>query len=153
MSAETKLAELNVELPPPPEAVGIYLPALNIGNLCYTSGHLPLRPDGSIMQGKVGADDSTDDGYAAARQCGLTILATLKRHLGSLDNVKRVVKIVGMVNSTEDYTQHPKVINGCSELMKEVFGDVDGVGTRSAVGMSSLPLGAMVEIEAIFEIQ
>ena len=153
MSAEARLAELNEELPPAPEAVGVYLPAVNVGKLCYTSGHLPLWPDGKMIKGKVGRDGDTEAGYAAARQCGLTILSTLKRHLGSLDKVKRVIKIVGMVNATEDFVEHPQVINGCSELMKTIFGEECGVGARSAVGMNSLPLGVMVEIEAIFEIE
>ncbi len=153
MSAEQRLAELGYELPPAPSAVGVYRPAMNVGNLCYTSGHIPLNTDGSMIKGCVGRTADVAEGKAAAVQCGLTILSTLRKHLGSLDRVKRVVKLVGMVNAVEDCTQHPEVINGCSELFKQVFGDEAGIGTRSAVGMSSLPLGVMVEIEGIFEIE
>jgi len=152
MSAEQRLAKMNVTLPPAPKAVGVYQPAVTVGNLCYTSGHVPLLPDGSMIKGCVGRDADQQAGYDAARQAGLTILATLKQHLGSLDRVKRVVKIFGMVCCSDDFEGHPAVINGCSELMKEVFGDEAGVGARSAVGMNSLPLGIMVEIEAIFEL-
>ncbi len=153
MSAENRLSELGHQLPPAPDAVGVYKPAITIGNICYTSGHVPLLPDGSMIRGCVGSDGiEVADGYEAAKQCGLAILSTLKVHLGSLDKVKRVIKIVGMVNSTASFEGHPAVINGCSELMKEVFGDDAGIGARSAVGMSGLPLGVMVEVEAIFEL-
>ena len=153
MSADKRLSELGVELPPPPSAVGVYKPAITAGNMCYTSGHVPLLPDGSMIRGCVGCDGvQVADGYDAAKQCGLAILATLKVHLGSLDKVKRVIKIVGMVNASSDFDGHPTVVNGVSELMKYVFGDDAGVGARSAVGMSGLPLGVMVEVEAIFEL-
>ena len=152
MSADKRLEELGYVLPPPPKAVGVYKPAMNVGNLCYTSGHVPLNTDGTMIMGCVGRGADEQEGYLAARQVGLTMLATLKQHLGSLDRIQRVVKIFGMVACTEDFCGHPGVINGCSELMKEVFGDDAGVGTRSAVGMSSLPLGVMVEIEAVFEL-
>ena len=153
MSAETRLSEMGVELPPPPSAVGLYKPAITVGNLCYTSGHVPLLPDGSMIRGCVGCDGvEVAEGYDAAKQCGLAILSTLKAHLGSLDKVKRVVKILGMVNSSPDFDGHPAVVNGCSELMKEVFGEDAGVGARSAVGVSALPLGVMVEVEAVFEL-
>ena len=154
MSADKKIEELGYELPPASTAVGVYKPAITVGNLCYTSGHVPLLPDGSMIKGCVGRDGVDQDaGYAAARQCGLAILATVKEHLGSLDRIGRVIKIVGMVNATAEFEGHPAVLNGCSELMKAVFGEDHGVGARSAVGMSGLPLGVMVEIEAIFELK
>ena len=153
MSADRRLKDLGYELPPPPEAVGVYQPAITVGNICYTSGHVPLLPDGSLIKGCVGRDGvEKEDGYNAAKQCGLAMFSTLLQHLGSLDKIKRVIKIVGMVNATPDFEGHPAVVNGISELMKEVFGDVAGVGARSAVGMSGLPLGVMVEVEAIFEL-
>ncbi len=153
MSAEQRLADLGYELPPAPSAVGVYKPAIDVGSLCHTSGHLPINTDGTLITGCVGNGADQEAGYLAARQCGLTLLATLRQHLGSLDRVKRVVKLVGMVNATSDFTAHPAVVNGCSELMREVFGDDAGVGARSAVGMTGLPLGAMVEIEGIFEVE
>lgn len=152
MSAEQRLRELGLELPAAPSAVAVYKPALTVGNLVFTSGHLPIKSDKSLMTGTVGKDVDQETGYAAARQAGLNILATLKSHLGDLDKVKRVVKIFGLVNSASDFTMQPAVINGCSELMKDVFGEDAGVGTRSAVGVNTLPLGVIVEIEAIFEI-
>ena len=151
MSADEKIKSL--ELPPAPKAVGVYKPALTIGNICYTSGHLPVKVDGSLITGTVGKDVDQKQGYDAARQAGLTMLATLKAHLGELDRVKRVIKIFGMVSSTPDFVQQPAVINGCSELMAEVFGEDAGVGTRSAVGVAALPLGVPVEVEAIFELK
>ena len=155
MSADKKLTELEsqgLELPPAPKSVGVYKPALVVGTLLYTSGHLPLTTDGGIITGCVGKEADKQAGYEAAKQSGLAILATLKKELGSLDKVKRVVKIFGLVNCTSEFTGQPGVINGCSELMREIFGEDHGVGTRSAVGTNSLPLGAMVEIEAIFEL-
>jgi len=153
MGIDERLAELGLELPPAPSAVAVYRPSLVVGNLCYTSGHLPVNPDGSLHLGCVGRDADQDAGYAAAKQAGLAILATLKAELGSLDRIEQVVKLFGMVNSTPEFTNQPAVINGCSELMREVFGEKIGIGTRSAVGVSSLPLGVMVEIEAIVTIQ
>jgi len=152
MSADQRLKELGWELPPGPKALGVYLPALVSGNLCYTAGHLPMSPDGSMAKGCVGRDVDLEFGTAAARQCGLTLLSTLQNYLGSLDRIKQVVKLFGMVNCTEDFIQQPAVINGCSEVMKAVFGETAGVGTRSAVGVNTLPLGATVEIEGIFEL-
>ena len=153
MSADKKIEELGLTLPPAAKAVGVYKPAITVDKMCYTSGHLPLMPDGSIIKGCVGKNADQQEGYDAAKQCGLAILATMKQHLGSLDKIKRVIKIVGMVNSTAEFEGHPAVINGCSELMKEVFGEHAGIGARSAVGMSGLPLGVLVEIEAIFELK
>ncbi len=152
MDIESKIAEMGLELPPAPSAVAVYKPALVVGNLCYTSGHLPVKPDGSLMTGCVGKDVDQDAGYAAAKQAGLALLSTLKAELGSLDRISRIVKLFGMVNCTPDFTMQPAVINGCSELMRDIFGEDTGIGTRSAVGVSSLPLGVIVEIEAIVEI-
>lgn len=152
MSADKRLEELGFELPPAPSALGVYKPALTIGNICYTSGHLPVMPDGSLLTGCVGKDVDQQAGYDAAKQAGLTMLSTLKGYLGSLDRIKQVVKLFGMVYCTDDFIQQPAVINGCSELMAQVFGDDIGIGTRSAVGVASLPLGSIVEIEGIFEL-
>ena len=129
MNAEARLAELGFQLPPAPQALGVYQPALTIGNLCYTSGHLPVKPDGSLITGCVGRDVDQESGFEAAQQAGLTLLSTLKVHLGSLDRVKKVVKLLGMVNCTADFTQQPAVINGCSQLMAKVFGEDAGIGT------------------------
>lgn len=123
------------------------------GQMAYVSGHGPLKPDKSLITGRVGADLDLEKGKAAARQVGLAILATLRAELGSLDRVRRVIKVLGMVNCTPDFGQQPAVINGCSELFADVFGPDAGVGSRSAVGMGSLPGNIAVEIEAIFEIQ
>lgn len=152
MNAEKNLANLNLQLPPAPKAVGLYKSALVVGSMIYTSGHLPLLPNGQIITGCVGQDADEKAGFEAARQAGLTILATLKRELGSLDRINRVIKLLGLVNCTSEFKGQPAVINGCSELMRDVFGEENGIGTRSAVGVNSLPLGAMVEIEAIFEL-
>ena len=151
MGAEDRLAELKLELPPVPKPVATYVTALQVGDLLYISGHGPLRADGSLITGKVGLDLDVPAGMMAARQTGLAILSTVRAHLGSLDRVVRLVKSLGMVNCTSNFGEQPKVINGYSELMKEVFGDA-GVGTRSAVGMGALPGGIAVEIEAIFQV-
>jgi enamine deaminase RidA (YjgF/YER057c/UK114 family) len=153
MSAEKKLKELNLELPPAPKPAGVYKPVVVVGQLAYVSGHGPLKADKTLITGRVGADLDLDAGKAAARQVGLAILATLKAQLGSLDRVKRVIKLLGMVNATPEFAQHPAVINGCSELFAEVFGPDHGIGARSAVGMGSLPGNIAVEIEAILEIE
>lgn len=152
MSADAKLTELKLELPPAPKAMGVYKPVVVIGNLAYVSGHGPLKPDGTLMTGRVGSEVDQQAGYNAARQTGLAILASLKSNLGSLDRVKRVIKTLGMVNSTADFANHPAVINGCSELFAQVWGSDNGVGARSAVGMGSLPGNISVEIEVIFEL-
>ena len=152
MSIENRIAELGLELPPAPSAVGVYRPAVMVGNLCMTSGHVPLNSDGTMLKGCVGRELDVQAGYHAARQTGLTILATLQRDLGSLDRIRRVVKLFGMVWCTDDFTDHPAVINGCSELYRDVFGEERGIGARSAVGMNSLPLGVTEKIEGIFEI-
>jgi enamine deaminase RidA (YjgF/YER057c/UK114 family) len=152
MGAEARLAELKLELPPAPKPVATYVTAIRHGDLLYVSGHGPYRSDGTLIIGKLGAGMDVASGHAAARQTGLAILATLRAHLGSLDKVVRLIKTLGMVNSTPDFAEHPKVINGYSDLMKDVFGDA-GIGTRSAVGMVALPAGIAVEIEAIFQVK
>jgi enamine deaminase RidA (YjgF/YER057c/UK114 family) len=152
MGAEDRLAELKLELPPAPKPVATYVTAMRVGDLLYVSGHGPLRSDGTMITGRLGADMDVPAGMAAARQTGLAILATVRAHLGSLDKVARLVKTLGMVNSTPDFGEQPRVINGYSDLMKEVFGEA-GVGARSAVGMGALPGGIAVEIEAIFQVK
>ncbi len=152
MNPEQRLAELQLLLPPAPKPVAVYKPLLVVGRLAYVSGHGPLRPDKTLITGVVGRDLSLQEGKAAARQVGLAILATLREHLGSLDRVLRVVKVLGMVSSAPDFYEHPQVINGCSELFADVWGAENGIGTRSAVGMGPLPGNIAVEIEAIFEL-
>ncbi len=152
MSAEARLTALGLQLPPAPPQGGVYKPVVIVGDIAYLSGHGPYLPDGSYLTGRVGAGVTLDEGRLAARQTGLAILATLRAQLGSLDRVKRVVKLLGMVNAAPDFGEHPQVINGCSELFAEVFGEDAGVGARSAVGMGSLPGGITVEIEGIFEL-
>ncbi len=152
MTPDERFAELNLELPPAPIPMGVYKPCLIDGNHCYVSGHGPLLPDKSFITGRIGADMEANDGNLAARQVGLTILATLKANLGSLNRIKRVIKVLGMVNCTPDFHRHPFVINGCSELFAQVWGEENGIGVRSAVGMGSLPDNIPVEIEAIFEL-
>ena len=152
MGDEARLAELKLELPPPPKPVATYVTAVRQGDLLYVSGHGPLRPDGSMHTGKLGADLDVAAGQAAAKQTGLAILATVRSHLGTLDRVVRLVKVLGMVNCTPDFADQPKVINGFSDLMVEVFGE-PGKGARSAVGMGALPGGIAVEIEAIFQVR
>ena len=153
MSAEAKLSELNLKLPPAPKPAGVYKPCVIAGNMVYVSGHGPVQQDGSLISGRVGSEVDQQAGYDAARQTGLAILATLKTNLGSLDRVKRVVKTLGMVNCTPDFQQQPAVINGFSDLMAEVFGQENGIGARSAVGMGSLPGNITVEVEVICEIE
>ena len=152
MGAEARIAELKLELPPAPQPVATYVTAVRYGDLLYVSGHGPLRSDKTMITGKVGADVDVAGGQAAARQTGLAILATVRTHLGSLDKVVRLIKVLGMVNATPEFADHPKVINGFSDLMVEVFGDA-GKGARSAVGMGSLPGNIAVEIEAIFQVK
>jgi enamine deaminase RidA (YjgF/YER057c/UK114 family) len=152
MSAEARLVELKIELPPAPKPAGVYQPTLIVDTLVYISGHGPLRSDGTLITGRVGQDLTAEQGYQAARQTGLAILASLRAQLGSLDRIARVVKVLGMVQCTSDFGQQPAVINGCSDLFAEVFGREAGVGTRSAVGMHALPGGIAVEIEAIMQL-
>ncbi|MDE0821224.1 MAG: RidA family protein [Opitutales bacterium] len=153
MSIEARLSGLNIELPPAPPRGGVYQPVLTVGNQAFFSGHGPYQSDGTYICGKVGADIDIAAGQVAARQTGLAILASMKAHLGSLDRIKRVIKLLGMVDCPPDFKQHPQVINGCSELYRDIFGEEAGVGVRSAVGMGSLPGGMAVEIEGVFEIE
>jgi enamine deaminase RidA (YjgF/YER057c/UK114 family) len=152
MSAENRLQELNLVLPPAPKPAGVYKPVVVVDRMAYVSGHGPLLPDGTMLSGRVGDVVDVTGGQAAARQTGLAILASLRAHLGSLDRVKRVVKVLGLVNCTAEFYQQPAVINGCSELFRDVWGEDLGVGARSAVGMVALPGNITVEIEAIFEL-
>lgn len=151
--AEARVAELKLELPPPTKSSATLRPAVITGHLIFVSGHISRSPDGKLIIGRVGEDLDVAAGKAAARQCGLAIVSTLRNELGSLDRVKRVVKVLGMVNCPPGFRDQPAVINGCSELFLDVFGKENGLGARSAVGMSSLPSGVAVEIEAIFEIE
>jgi enamine deaminase RidA (YjgF/YER057c/UK114 family) len=152
MTAEQNLISLGIELPELPVPKAVYKPCIVVGNLLYVSGHVPIKSDGSRIKGKVGLDMETEEAKGIARIVGLCILSTIRKHLGSLDKVKRVVKILGMVNAVPEFTQHPLVINGCSELFRDIWGADNGVGVRSAVGMGSLPDNIPVEIEAIFEL-
>ena len=150
---DTRIQELHLTLPPAPKPVAKYRTALLLGDLLYVSGHGPLLPDGSLIKGRVGADLSMEQGQAAARQVGLAVLSTVRATLGSLNKVKRLVKTFGLVLSTPEFTDQPKVVNGFSELMAEVFGDEAGVGVRSAVGTSALPGGMAVEVECVFQVE
>lgn len=150
---DARLIELKIELPPTPRPMGLYKPVLVVGNLAYVSGHAPLRTDGSRVVGRLGDDFDLEQGKMAARCSGLAILASMKNALGTLNKVKRVVKIFGMVNAVPAFQQHAQVLNGCSELFVQVFGEQNGAGVRSAAGMSSLPGGIAVEIEAVFEVE
>jgi len=151
MGAEARLKSLGIELPPAPRPMGSYATAVRSGNLLFLSGHGPLRDGRVAYQGRVGRDLSIEQGQEAARLTGLNLLATTREALGSLDRVRRVVKVLGMVQCTDDFTDHPKVINGFSDLMVEVFGDA-GRHARAAVGMGSLPFGISVEIEMVLEV-
>jgi enamine deaminase RidA (YjgF/YER057c/UK114 family) len=152
MDNESRFTELNLVLPPAPEPKGVYTPMLRDGCHIYISGHLPINSDGTLHRGKIGQDIDMEEGKLAARQVGLTILATLIANLGSLNRIKRVIKVFGMVNATTDFEKQPYIINGCSELFVDVFGRENGIGVRSAVGVGSLPENVPVEIEAIFEL-
>ena len=153
MSADSRVTELNLQLPPAPKPGGVYQPVVIHNGLAYVSGHGPLQNDETYIVGRVGETMDTIEANAAARQTGLAILATLKSQLGSLDRVERLVRSFGMVNATPDFAEHPQVINGYSELMGEVFGPEAGLGARSAIGMGSLPGGIAVEIEAVFALK
>lgn len=144
---------MGLELPPPPPRGGVYHPVVRQGDLIYVSGQGPVQRDGTLIRGKVGQDMDTAAAYAAARQVGLTMLATLKAELGSLEGIRRLVRLLGMVNCTPDFGEQPQVINGCSELLAALWGPENGVGARSAVGMGSLPGQIPVEIEAVFEMK
>ncbi len=152
MGAEARIKELGITLPSPAKPMGNYVPGVRVGNLLFLSGHGPIRVEGQpLTRGKVGRDMSTEDAYKVAREVGLNLLGSARAVLGSLDKVKRVVKVLGMVNAVEAFGEQPKVINGFSDLMVEVFGE-NGRHARSAVGMGSLPAGIPVEIEMILEL-
>lgn len=152
MSTEQRLKELGIELPAVTPPVATYVNAVRTGNLLFLSGKVPVTADGQVMKGKVGAEVSTDEAARHARLVGLHLIAVMRDELGSLDKVRRVVKLLGMVNAVPEYAEQPKVINGCSDLMVEVFAE-KGRHARSAVGVGSLPLGVTVEIEAIVEVE
>ncbi len=152
LTPEARFEKLNLELPPAPKPQGVYKPFLIDGKYVYVSGHGPFKNDSSLITGRIGKDMDMDQGKEAARQVGLAILSTLRHNLGSLNKIRRVIKVLGMVNCTSDFEKHPYVINGCSELLARVFGEENGIGVRSAVGMGSLPDNIPVEIEAVFEL-
>ena len=151
-SIEEKLVSMGLQLPVLPASKGIYKSCLLVGNLLYVSGHVSVSDDGSYISGKLGRDLDDAAGKHAARQCGLAILSTIKKHY-NLDKIRRVIKLLGMVNATPEFEKHPLVINGCSELFAALWGEENGIGVRSAVGMGSLPSNVAVEIEAIFEVK
>jgi enamine deaminase RidA (YjgF/YER057c/UK114 family) len=154
MGAEARLAERKITLPPPTSPMANYVGAVRVGNLLFVSGHGPIRKDGQpIARGKLGRDLSIEQGYQVAREVGLSLLATVRASVGSLDRVKRIVKVLGMVASAEGFGDQPRVINGFSDLMVEVFGEGIGKHARSAVGMAELPIGIPVEIEMIVEVE
>ncbi|HOX83987.1 MAG TPA: RidA family protein [Chryseolinea sp.] len=152
LSPDQRFQQLGLTLPPAPKPLGIYKPFLIVNNFVYVSGHGTVKDDGSLIIGKVGVDLNVDEAKLAAQQVGLAILATLTKNLGSLNKIKRVIKVLGMVNAVPEFERHPFVINGCSELFVKVWGEENGVGVRSAVGMGSLPDNIPVEIEALFEL-
>ena len=149
---DQRFAQLGLTLPPAPKPLGVYKPFLIVGNMAYVSGHGTVKEDGTLIIGRIGTDMTMEEGKQAAQQVGLAILATLKANLGSFDKIKRVVKVLGMVNAVPEFERHPFVINGCSELFAKVWGEENGIGVRSAVGMGSLPDNIPVEIEALFEL-
>ena len=151
-TAEQNFAALGLSLPPAPKPLGVYKPCLIDGKYLYLSGHGTVQDDGSLIIGRIGDAITPEDGKLAARQVGLAILATIKANIGSLDKVKRVINVLGMVTCTSDYEKHPFIINGCSELFAKIWGEENGIGVRSAVGMGSLPDNIPVEIEALFEL-
>lgn len=150
MSTVEQVSRLGLSLPPAPSPVGVYKPYLIEGKTLYLSGHGPVQDDKSLIIGRIGKELDLEAGKLAARQVGLTMLSTIVTHLGSLDKVKRVLKVFGMVNCTPEFERHPYIINGCSELFASVWGTDHGVGVRSAVGFGSLPDNIPVEIEAVF---
>ena len=151
-SPQANFENTQLTLPEPPKPLGVYKPFLIVGNLVYVSGHGPLQNDGTLIRGTVGNELNQEQGKMAAQQVGLAIVATLTHNLGTLDKIKRVIKVLGMVNCTKEFEKHPYIINGCSELFRTIWGEDFGVGVRSAVGMGSLPDNIPVEIEATFEL-
>ena len=152
LTPDERFAQLNLTLPPAPTPLGVYKPLLITGSFVYVSGHGTVKEDKTLIIGRIGTDLTIEEGKLAARQVGLAILSTLKANLGSLSRIRRVIKVLGMVNCTPDFERHPYVINGCSELFAQVWGEENGIGVRSAVGMGSLPDNIPVEIEAVFEL-
>jgi enamine deaminase RidA (YjgF/YER057c/UK114 family) len=152
MSIDQRLSELGLTLPEPAAPVASYVPAVEQGGLLHISGQISFAEDGSLITGRLGEDVDVDGGIAAARRCGVMLLAQMKAALGTLDRVERVVKLGVFVSSTPDFTAQPKVANGASELMQEVFGE-QGRHARSAVGVASLPLGVAVEVDAIVAVK
>ncbi len=152
MSVEQRLRELSIELPPPGKAAGNYVTGVRVGNLLFMSGCGPRGSDGSAITGRLGDDLTTEQGYASARSVGLNMLTGIRAVLGSLDRVERVVKVLGMVNCTPEFTEMPKVINGFSDLFVELLGPERGRGARSAVGMAALPGSIAVEVEMVLEV-
>ena len=152
MGAEDRVNELGLDLSQAAAPVANYVPAVTTGKLVFLSGKGPTQADGTMLRGKVGSDLDVDQAYQAARLVGIQLLAGLRQHIGSLDGVNRVVKLLGMVNAEPDFEDHPKVVNGCSDLLVSVFGD-SGMHARSAVGMGSLPDQIPVEIEMIVELK
>lgn len=152
LTPEENFAALGLSLPPAPKPLGVYKPCLIDGKYLYVSGHGTVKDDGTLIIGRIGVQLSPEEGKLAARQVGLAILATIRANLGSLNKIKRVIKVLGMVNCTPDFEKHPFIINGCSELFAKVWGDDNGIGVRSAVGMGSLPDNIPVEVEALFEL-
>ena len=153
MSAQSRMSELGLILPPAPKPVGVYKPVIIVAGMAYLSGHGPLRADKTLITGRLGADMDVKAGYEAARVTGLAMLASLQGALGTLDRVVRLVKLLGLVRCTEDFVDQPAVINGCSELFRDIFGEDAGIAARSALGTNALPGGIAVEIEAIFEVK
>ena len=152
MSFESKIKELNIELPNAADPVGSYVAAKIIGNLLYISGQISIAENGDLIKGKLGKELKTEDGYEAAKRCALNIISQAKKACGEdLSKIKSCVKLTGFVNSTDEYIEQPKVINGASDLIVSVFGDY-GMHTRAAVSTNSLPLGVSVEVDAIFEL-
>lgn len=152
MTPDENFEQLHLELPPPTHPRGLYKTLVVQGNTCYLAGHGPLKPDNSYMRGKVGLDLSLEEGKEAAHQTALAIIATIKSKLGSLNKIKSVIKITGLVNCVPDFRNHPTVMDGCSELFAKIWGDENGLGVRSTVGISSVPFNVAVEIEAVFEL-
>jgi len=152
LTPDERFEQLKLNLPPAPAPLGVYKPCLVDGKYLYLSGHGPVQDDKSLIIGRIGSDLSQEEGKTAALQVGLTMLSTIKTNIGSLNKVKRVIKVLGMVNCTPDFEKHPYIINGCSELFAKVWGEENGIGVRSAVGFGSLPDNIPVEIEAMFEL-
>ena len=150
--ADKQFEKTGLSLPPVPEPKGLYKPCLIDGKYLYLSGHGPLQNDNTLIKGRIGKDITEEQGKLAALQVGLAMIATIKKNLGSLNKIKRVIKLLGMVNCVPEFERHPSVINGCSELFANIWGLDNGVGTRSAVGFGSLPENIPVEIEALFEL-